>query len=71
VRDGVFSIGGDAIKRFSLSMMLRRNKLERFVLASYFHPSLIFAGKRGAYPNGALYGTYSQSLTTKIRREWE
>jgi hypothetical protein len=34
VRDGVFSIGGDAIKRFSSSMMLRRNKLERFVIAS-------------------------------------
>jgi hypothetical protein len=29
-------------------------KARVFVSASHFHPSLIFAGKEGAYPSGAF-----------------
>ncbi len=33
-----------------------------FIIASLFQPSLIFAGKAGAYTNGALEGLHSLTL---------
>jgi hypothetical protein len=46
------------INIFGQKLLLYYNKL-KLVLAtvSHFHPSLIFAGKAEAYPNGAAYRT--------------
>jgi hypothetical protein len=41
--------------------MLRVGSCLAYVTVSHFHPSLIFAGKAGAYPNGTLY-TKASSL---------
>ncbi len=50
--------------------MTFHNKLELFVPGKHFQPSLMFAGKAGAYPSEALLGRLL-ALITNIRLSWK
>jgi hypothetical protein len=40
------------------------------VTISHFHPGQIFAGKAGAYPNGALTGLHSETEAPTLARKY-
>jgi hypothetical protein len=44
---------------FTAVIVLHRNKLLRFAIASYFHPCIVFVGKARAYQIETLMGLNS------------